>query len=114
MKNIFRDIGVLSIVRDIVRETLTGNAALGLIISAVFHFTSKATVSKLDIIFAVFLSASGIFILLWLLAITWHYFCKMAEIKTRLGIIVFMVWMLNAELVLALTLLNLFGKSYWL
>ena len=110
MKNIFKDIGVLSIIRDIVRETLTGNAALGLIISAVFHFTSKATVSRLDIMFAVFLSASGLFIFLWLMSITWHYFGEIANMQALSGIISFMIWITIAELILMLTLLNIAGN----
>ncbi|KGT87929.1 hypothetical protein NG99_22485 [Erwinia typographi] len=48
MKSILDKPDVLFVIRDIIRETLMGNAALGLIISAIVHFTSKANLSVLD------------------------------------------------------------------
>lgn len=64
MKNMFNKPDVLFAIRDFIRETLMGNAALGLIISTTFHFTSKATISGLDVLPAIFLSTSGVFIFL--------------------------------------------------
>lgn len=110
MRNIFNKPDVLFTIRDIIRETLMGNAALGLIISAVIHFTSKANASVLDTGFALSLSASGIFIFLWLAAVTWSYFCKLENTSTLSGVLLFMIWMIIAELVLTLTLLTIAGK----
>lgn len=101
---------MLSTIRDIIRETLMGNAALGLIISAVIHFTSKANASVLDTVFALSLSASGIFIFLWLAAVTWSYFCKLANTRILSGVLLFMIWMFIAELALFLALLTIAGK----
>jgi|GEM_PF-3363764 hypothetical protein len=110
MKNVFNKPDLLFTIRDIIRETLMGNAILCLIISAVVYFTCKVNPSLLDFSFALFLSASGIFIFLWLAAITWSYFGKLTNTRTLSGVLLFMIWVIIAELVLTLTLLTIAGK----